>query len=203
MKRVLMLTMTGSLIVGGSALLTGQAQGAASMAGRWHAAFSIKCVDSAQNAKICGKMLGVLPATGKKGTTVSEVGSVTFAVAANGHYTDRGSAVLTEVAPHAAPPKKCANDVATRLTNGTCTLTETGHGHLAKGPLGLTIFYEDVITITVSKPPVAYTYKGKDANTGAPTPAKAGTYTQAWVAQVFGFKSAAPGFTARLVVTRG
>jgi hypothetical protein len=175
---------------------------AAGIAGHWGSTFTSTCFNSPRNAALCKDLFGDLKAIGKTGTTLVLEGHDVYTVAAGGTYTDVARITLTERA-HAARPTNCATDPSIRLFNGSCVIATTGRGHVAKGPRGLTIFYEDIENVRIAGIKGYAQLKGTDANSGPPAPVKAGSYSMAWIASVLGFKQTPPGAAGGFVMTHG
>jgi hypothetical protein len=177
---------------------TGKASG---VAGHWHANFNVTCVNGPQNAALCKDFFGPVKAIGHTGVAIIEQGYDMYLVSANGKYVDAGSVTFTENARGARKPANCGNELVARLVNGTCLSSWTGHGHIARGPKGLSIFYEDAETVRISGLAGSLSLKGAQANSGPPTPARAGHYSISWAAAIIGVKRVPAGISGGLVVT--
>jgi hypothetical protein len=175
---------------------------AAGTAGHWRATYTVTCLNSPHNVALCKDLFGDLKAIGKANTLLNLVGSDVYTVAANGTYTDISRLTLTERA-RAGRPKNCATDPGLRLFNGSCVINSSGRGHLTKGFRGLPIFHEDAENVSIVGVAGYAHLKGKDANSGPPAPARAGSYSASWIAASLGFKQTPPGVAGGFIMTHG
>jgi hypothetical protein len=187
-------------VAGGLALAGAGRSNASSFTGHWKVVLNARCANSPQNAKICNKVFGGLKGIGVTGTTLSEQFTVNVTVAANGHYTAPGSGTISE-SGSGAKVRGCpsATKYGTIVYSGTCPFSAFYKGHIADSKYGFPEFHGETYSITFNGRQLG-TFK--DDNSGMPSPARLGTYSAAWVAQIVGSKTVPAGFGFSEVVSR-
>jgi hypothetical protein len=175
---------------------TGSASG---IAGHWAITYSATCMNSPQNVALCRALFGNLKAIGKRKTTLTLQGSDDYTVLGSGKYTDIGRFTLIEIAP-AGKPTNCGTDPGVRLFHGRCVITSAGRGHVARGPRGVSIFYEDFEKVQILGVTKAVQVTGAAANSGPPAPVQSGRYSMVWIASALGFKAVPTGVTGGFIM---
>ena len=180
------------------------ASAAGAVAGTWTWSIHASCVVTKANKYACLQLSTMgMHAYDLKTTSLSYSATDHLVVDARGHFSERGSQIVTGHSSGGIKLKLCDPSLMeTRLFRGTCRSSWTGHGHIQKGGTNLPDFFTDSgkLTWPTTRETFFETY-GAIGDTLIP--AVPGTYDTHRYLSLVAYEQYVPGITYTLIVKRG